>query len=131
MSQKEFTPQEVGIEILKKVQEVYNKHKVEKAEVEKCGETEVVGKKEDLEKLQSESSTMPGSVATTGGPSIASQIGLGKGESKKKLPDFLKKKKLKKAINVPKAPEAAMGSPSNSPQTPKMASGTSPEVKEK
>ena len=178
MSEKKFTPYEVAMAILKKSQEVYNKHtelkkaEVCKEEMEKCGETKVVGKAEDLKKIGGASATtgqgggsLPGSVATTGGPSIASQIGFGKGEDKKqhrgsaeqeierqekhadkkmdqmvkdkqdkdkakKLPDFLKKKFMKKSDGAPKAPTAAAGSPSNSPQSPKVAAGGLPPVKE-
>jgi hypothetical protein len=194
MSEKKFTPYEVAMAILKKSQEVYNKHAdLKKSEdVEKCGETKVVGKAEDLKKIGGASATtgqgggsLPGSVATTGGPSIASQIGFGKGEDKetakkpftpvgeltprreggrshrgsaeqeierqekhadkkmdqmvkdkqdkekaKKLPDFLKKKFMKKSDGAPKAPTAAAGSPSNSPQSPKAAAGGLPPVKE-
>ena len=106
----------------------------------------VVGKAEDLKKIGGASATtgqgggsLPGSVTTTGGPSIASQIGFGKGEDKKdkqdkdkakKLPDFLKKKFMKKSDGAPKAPTAAAGSPSNSPQSPKVAAGGLPPVKE-
>jgi hypothetical protein len=46
-------------------------------------EKELKKAKEDLEKMMSSSSTAPGSVNTTGGPSIASQIGFGKAEGKK------------------------------------------------
>jgi hypothetical protein len=195
MSEKKFTPYEVAMAILKKSQEVYNKHAdLKKSEdVEKCGETKVVGKAEDLKKIGGASATtgqgggsLPGSVATTGGPSIASQIGFGKGEDNttreqrvkekektgkdlsrigrnfeirnetseeaskrksheadvktlveankpkvdKKLPDFLKKKFMKKSDGAPKAPTAAVGSPSNSPQSPKAAAGGLPPVKE-
>jgi hypothetical protein len=152
MSEKKFTPYEVAMAILKKSQEVYNKHtelkkaEVCKEEMEKCGEAKVVGKAEDLKKIGGASATtgqgggsLPGSVATTGGPSIASQIGFGKGEDKKdkqdkdkakKLPDFLKKKFMKKSDGAPKAPTAAAGSPSNSPQSPKVAAGGLPPVKE-
>lgn len=220
MSEKKFTPYEAALEVLKKAQEVYNKHadlkkaevckeemsveqsvadimsdkygvddvmaklpkekrakvlaslrekdakkaefckgwmeKAEKSEMDKCGEMEVVGKKEDLKKLMSTGSTASGSVATTGGPSISSQIGFGKSDKKeysgavgdvdpkiisdmkaklsnskkdKKLPEFLKKKNLKKADGAPQAPEAAAGSPSNSPQSPKMAAGGLPTIK--
>jgi len=142
MSEKKFTPYEVAMAILKKSQEVYNKHAdLKKSEdIEKCGESKVVGKKEDIEKFGGASATtgqgggsLPGSVATTGGPSISSQIGFGKGEDKKKdkkLPDFLKKKFMKKSDGAPKAPTAAVGSPSNSPQSPKAAAGGLPPVKE-
>jgi hypothetical protein len=170
MSEKKFSPYEVAMAILAKSQEIYNKHselkkaEVCKEEMEKCGESKVVGKGEDLKKIGGASATtgqgggsLPGSVATTGGPSISSQIGFGKGEDKKehsgavgdvdpkiisdmkaklssskkdkKLPDFLKKKKLKKADGAPQAPEAAAGSPSNSPQSPKVAAGGLPSVK--
>lgn len=46
-------------------------------------EKELRKAKDDLEKMMSSSSTAPGSVNTTGGPSIASQIGFGKAEDKK------------------------------------------------
>jgi hypothetical protein len=143
MSEKKFTPYEVAMAILKKSQEVYNKHaELQKAEVckeevvEKCGESKVVGKGEEIEKFMAPDSSVKGSVASTGGPSIASQIGFGKGEDKqdkkkdKKLPDFLKKKFMKKSDGAPKAPTAAAGSPSNSPQSPKVAAGGLPPVKE-
>jgi hypothetical protein len=169
MSEKKFTPYEAALEVLKKAQEIYNKHtdlkkaEVCKEEMEKCGETKVVGKGEDLAKIGGASTTtgqgggsLPGSVATTGGSSISSQIGFGKSDKKeysgavgdvdpkiisdmkaklsnskkdKKLPDFLKKKKLKKADGAPQAPEAAAGSPSNSPQSPKVAAGGLPSIK--
>jgi len=135
MSEKKFTPYEVAMAILKKSQEVYNKHAdLKKSEdIEKCGESKVVGKGEEIEKFMAPDSSVKGSVATTGGPSIASQIGFGKGEDKKKdkkLPDFLKKKFMKKSDGAPKAPTAAVGSPSNSPQSPKAAAGGLPPVKE-
>jgi hypothetical protein len=153
MSDKKYTPYEAALEVLKKAQEVYNKNKEKKAEVckdemDKCGDMKVVDKKEDIEKFMTPQSTVPGSVATTGGPSIGSQIGFGKSDKKehsgavgdvdpkiisdmkakladskkehskkeKKLPEFLKKKKMKKAMGdssqasaAPKAPKA--GSP--------------------
>lgn len=210
MSEKKYTPYEAALEVLKKAQEVYNKHKeldkcgeiskeedlinqavnnimgdkhgvddimsklpkekrakvlaalrnkdakkaemckgwMDKAEdLDKCGDIKTVGKKEkkeeDLEKFVASGSMAPGSVASTGGPSIGSQIGFGKSDKKeysgkvgdvdpkiisdmksklsdakkdKKLPEFLKKKKMKKAnaggsedIAAPKAPKA--GSP--------------------
>lgn len=152
MSEKKYTPYETALEVLKKAQEVYNKHKEKKAEIckedmDKCGDMKTVGKKEekkeDLEKFMTAQSSVPGSVATTGGPSIGSQIGFGKSDKKdysgkvgdvdpkiisdmktkladakkdKKLPEFLKKKKMKKAMGdapqtatAPKAPKA--GSP--------------------
>lgn len=182
MSDKKYTPYEAALEVLKKAQEVYNKHKQEmekcgeiskeedasidqaveqimgdkhgvndvmsklpkekrskvlaalrgkdakKAEMckgwmdkaedmDKCGDMKTVGKKEELEKFMTPQSSVPGSVATTGGPSIGSQIGFGKSDEKdKKLPEFLKKKKMKKAMGdapqtaaAPKAPKA--GSP--------------------
>ena len=50
----------------------------------------------DLSKIMSSSSSVPGSVNTTGGPSIASQIGFGKAEDskKKKHPDEKEDKEL-------------------------------------
>jgi DNA-directed RNA polymerase subunit F len=116
-------------------------------DMDKCGDMKTVGKKEekkeDLEKFVATGSMAPGSVASTGGPSLGSQIGFGKSDKKeysgkvgdvdpkiisdmksklsdakkdKKLPEFLKKKKMKKAnaggsedTLAPKAPKA--GSP--------------------
>ena len=46
-------------------------------------EKELRKAKDELEKMMSSTSSMPGSVNTTGGPSIASQIGFGKAEGKK------------------------------------------------
>ena len=43
-------------------------------------EKRLIEAKEELSKIMSSSTTAPGSVNTTGGPSIASQIGFGKGE---------------------------------------------------
>jgi hypothetical protein len=45
-------------------------------------EQQLIKAKEDLNKIMSSSSTAQGSVNTTGGPSIASQIGFGKAEKK-------------------------------------------------
>jgi hypothetical protein len=124
MSEKKFTPYEVALEVLKKAQEVYNKNKTED---------------KDIKKFMSPTSTAPGSVATTGGTSIASQIGFGKEEKEvegseedkkedekedkkkqKKLPEFLKKKNLKKADGIasesakaPKAPKAGSPQPAS------------------
>jgi hypothetical protein len=43
-------------------------------------EQELIKAKEELSKIMSSSTTAPGSVNSTGGPSIASQIGFGKKE---------------------------------------------------
>lgn len=50
-------------------------------------EKELRKAKDDLEKMMSSATTAPGSVNTTGGPSIASQIGFGKAEDKKLVGD--------------------------------------------
>lgn len=48
----------------------------------------MIKKEKPLKKLMSPNNTIPGSVATTGGPSIASQIGMTKEESKKENPQY-------------------------------------------
>jgi hypothetical protein len=57
-------------------------------------------KKKKLSKIMSSSTTVPGSVNTTGGPSIASQIGFGKAEDKKHEDEKEDKKLIAEAMDM-------------------------------
>jgi hypothetical protein len=94
MSEKKFTPYEVAVEILKKSQEVFNKHKevAKSAEMEKCGETKIMAKAD--EKTYSGA---PGDVDPKIISDMKNTLADAKANKSKKLPEFLKKKKLKKA----------------------------------
>ena len=122
MSDKKFTPQEVAVAVLKKSQEVLAKYKQSKSEVckeevEKCGPMSKEEKKE-----------FSGAVGDVD-PKIILDMKDKLRDSKdkedkksKKLPEFLKKKFMKKSMGAPMAPEAAKGTSSQSPQKPSIGS---------
>lgn len=173
MSDKKFTPEEVAVAVLKKSQEIYNKH----SDLKKSEELEKASsnsKKDDKEKGVHKPHYMAGKNTGTsevgayqGGsklgadtlsyakdkhkeimeeskkikPNLPKSEEIDKcGEMKvvdkteeekeetkdskksKKLPEFLKKKFMKKSMgSAPVAPEAAKGTASQSPQSPSIA----------
>jgi len=123
MSEKNYTPEEAAKKVLEKCQEMYNSQKIEKAEtIEKSNE--------ELEKIGGGAGT-PGSVATTGGPSIASQIGFGKTDEKEmhpKLKSFIEKRKAKKAAKMEKMMGIGEKAPVASPAPKAAPMGMSPKA---
>lgn len=124
MSDKKFTPQEVAVAVLKKSQEMVAQHKEKKAEIckeelDKCGEMKVVGKAED----KKEYSRAVGDVDPKIIDDTKAKLKESKEKKDKKLPEFLKKKFMKKSMgSAPVAPEAAKGTASQSPQSPSIGS---------
>ncbi len=132
MSEKTYSAEEVAKAVLKKCQDMVEANKIEKTkkeevlvkaeEIDKCGDMDKpMGKsdklknfldkkkkKKDLKKAGS-LDALPGSVAQTGGPSIASQIGFGKKEVKKARIDEGKsdvsKQKLRQMRGIKDSPK--------------------------
>jgi len=105
-----------------------------KKEVEKCGDIKKSSKlkdfldkkkkKTDLKKLMPANSGISGSVASTGGPSIASQIGMGKQEKVKKCGTMNKEEgQTSKAVGLKPITSDKIKAPSSDqmPEKPKAA----------